>query len=387
MAAIEQGGLRTQEPWTDFAHTGPGMLAGRYMRSFWQPVRRAQDLAPGRAVPIQVMSEQLTLYRGETGLPHLLAFRCAHRGTQLSTGWVEGDDLRCFYHGWKYDGGGQCVEQPAEPEPFCQRIRIRSYPVHEYLGLIFAYLGEGEPPSPPRYPEFDEPGIVENTTPGFWPCNYFNRIENSPDPVHLAFVHRASNFADHGLVGIPEGSGEETDYGIELHARRPNEQVRVTHFHMPNMNFFTTAGSDWDPDPDAIPSNNLAWRVPVDDEHCVSFYVVHIPAGRAAEQYEARRRSRPKDFVPPPQLGDAVLRGERRIDDITEPTNLINVQDYVAQVGQGAIAPREIDHLGRSDVTLILLRRIWERELRALAEGRPLKQWGRADRVEAVFGA
>ncbi|MBM2810192.1 MAG: hypothetical protein HW416_951 [Chloroflexi bacterium] len=85
------------------------------------------------------------------------------RGTQLSTGWVEVDELRCFYHGWKYDSSGQCIEQPAEPEPFCQRIKIRGYPVEEYVGLIFAFLGEGEPPPFPRYPEFDGDGIVHAT--------------------------------------------------------------------------------------------------------------------------------------------------------------------------------------------------------------------------------
>ena len=67
----------------------------------------------------------------------MIGFRCAHRRTQLSVGWVEGDCLRCFYHGWKYDGSGQCVEQPAEPKPFAEKIQIPSYPVTEYLGLIF----------------------------------------------------------------------------------------------------------------------------------------------------------------------------------------------------------------------------------------------------------
>src|SRR5262245_61336471 len=106
------------EPWTDTQHSGPGTLAGRYMRMFWHPVALARRVAAGRAIPIRIMSEDFTLYRGESGTPHVVAFRCAHRGTQLSTGWVEGDDLRCFYHGWKYGPDGQCVEQPAEPEPF-----------------------------------------------------------------------------------------------------------------------------------------------------------------------------------------------------------------------------------------------------------------------------
>jgi 5,5'-dehydrodivanillate O-demethylase len=76
----------TSMDYTDFAHTGPGTLAGRYLRSFWQPVHNVRDLAAGRAKPLKIMSEEFTLYRGESGEPHLVAFRCAHRGTQLSTG-------------------------------------------------------------------------------------------------------------------------------------------------------------------------------------------------------------------------------------------------------------------------------------------------------------
>src|SRR2546423_1119179 len=108
----------TGEDTEDFVHTGPGTLAGRYLRSFWQPVYRAQDLAPGQALPVRIMSEDFTLYRGRGGAPHLLAFRCAHRGTQLSVGWVEDDCIRCRYHGWKYDGDGRCVEQPGEDPTF-----------------------------------------------------------------------------------------------------------------------------------------------------------------------------------------------------------------------------------------------------------------------------
>src|SRR5438105_2887509 len=128
----------------DFLHTGPGTLAGRYLRRFWQPVHVSRELQPGQAKPVRIMSEDFTLYRGEDGAPHLLDFRCAHRGTQLSTGWVEGDCIRCFYHGWKYDPTGQCVEQPAEDAGFAQKVTIRSFPCEEYLGLIFAYFGDAE---------------------------------------------------------------------------------------------------------------------------------------------------------------------------------------------------------------------------------------------------
>ena len=97
---------------TDYVHTGPDTLCGKYLRTFWHPVYRSEDVTLGRAVPLEVMNEHVTLYRGEEGDPHLVAFRCAHRGTQLSSGWVEGDSIRCRYHGWKYDSSGQCVEQP-----------------------------------------------------------------------------------------------------------------------------------------------------------------------------------------------------------------------------------------------------------------------------------
>jgi 5,5'-dehydrodivanillate O-demethylase oxygenase subunit len=110
------------------------------------------------------MGEDFTLYRGESGKSYVVDFRCAHRQTQLSVGWVEEDCIRCFYHGWKYDGSGQCVEIPGEEESVAGKVRIKSYPVQEYLGLIFVYFGAGEPPPLPRYPECEGPGILDALT-------------------------------------------------------------------------------------------------------------------------------------------------------------------------------------------------------------------------------
>ena len=173
----------------DFVRTAPGTLAGRYLRMFWQPIYVTQDLAQGRTVPIRIMSEDFTLYRGESGVAHLVVARCPHRGTQLSTGWVEGDCIRCRYHGWKFDGTGQCIEQPGEEEAFAAKVRVRSYPVEEYIGLIFAYLGEGEPPPLRRYPDFEGDGVLEAFTTGIWPCNYFNVLDNACDLGHVTYTH------------------------------------------------------------------------------------------------------------------------------------------------------------------------------------------------------
>jgi 5,5'-dehydrodivanillate O-demethylase oxygenase subunit len=363
--------------YTDFAHAGPGTLAGRFLRAFWQPVYLGQDLPAGQTRLLRILGEDFTLYRGESGAPHVIAYRCAHRGTQLSTGWVEGDCIRCFYHGWKYDGSGQCVEQPAEDPRFASKVQLRSYPTQEYLGLIFAYLGEGEPPPFPRYGELEEPGVLEvykNT----WPCNYFQAIENSLDQAHIAFVHRDSSFDANNLGEIPTISVDESEYGITVRGGRPGGGVRLNHWHMPNMNQIKVppfgAASGW--------ADFIVFHVPVDDGHHARFLVYLTPVtGDEARRWTEERQAVLASLSPAAPLAEAVLAGELRIGDIGVPTHLIDVQDYVALVAQGTIVDREHERLGRSDVGVMLLRKLWERELRALAEGRPLKQWRRPERL------
>src|SRR5262249_22238725 len=106
----------------DFVRTGPATIGGRYLRRFWQPIYLSRDLAKEQAVPIRFMNENFTLYRGESGRAYVTAPRCPHRGTQLSTGRVQGEQISCRYHGWTFDPTGQCTAQPAEPQPFCSKV-------------------------------------------------------------------------------------------------------------------------------------------------------------------------------------------------------------------------------------------------------------------------
>jgi 5,5'-dehydrodivanillate O-demethylase len=343
---------------SDYAHTGPGTLAGRLMRTFWQPVMRAEDLPAGWAKPLRIMNEDFTLYRGEGGIPHIVAFRCAHRGTQLSTGWVEDDCIRCFYHGWKYDGVGQCVEMPAEDPAFPPKVKIKSYPTEEYLGLIFGYFGEEPVPPLPRYPELEKDGVT-GVVSRLMPFNYFNGVENSVDIVHVSFVHSDSGFSEHGVDGVPDPGAEETEYGILMEDRYPNGQVRVTIFEMPTLIRLKVFPRD----DSAKWRTLLTWKVPIDDESYLSF-AINPPDAKPGDPEDVR-------------IGQEILAGRRRrhVDDIGERAKRINLQDFVAQAGQGVIAERAHERLGRSDKAVILLRKIWQREMRALADGRPLKQW------------
>src|SRR5262249_1604917 len=226
---------------------------------FWQPVARAQDLPAGHAKPVRLVGEDFTLYRGEDGVAHAVAFRCAHRGTQLSTGWVEGDCIRCFYHGWKYDGSGQCVEQPAEDAGFASKVRIKSYPVQEYLGLIFVYIGDGDAPPLPRFPEFETAGVLYNS--GYVrACNYFQNLENGADEAHVAFVHRASDLRWQGPNGdIPPLTTEETAYGLVYRAARANGVVRPPHVLMPNTLRIRIPPGD---PAETAWREHITWRVP-----------------------------------------------------------------------------------------------------------------------------
>ncbi len=335
------------------------------------------------------MSERFTLYRGETGAPHVVGFRCPHRGTQLSAGWVEGDSIRCIYHGWLFDSAGQCMEQPAEDKSFAAKIRIGNCPTREYLGLIFAYFGGGEAPPFPRYPHMEEAGVLEVLSTEIWPCNFFQRIDNNGDTYHVPFVHRGAYSASsaNNRAGLPEISKEESPWGTTAYASFAQGWRNVFQFFMPNVYAFRNPS----PEPECGAEDRMQWDVPLDDERSLEFRLRRLPlTGEAAADYRARRAAAaaaPQISVA--QMGAAVLAGKLNYQDLDEffqdKIALVHTQDYVAQVGQGPMADRAQEHLGRSDTGIILFRKIWERELLALAEGRPLKKWRLPQDADITF--
>jgi 5,5'-dehydrodivanillate O-demethylase oxygenase subunit len=358
------------QAYDDYAHIGPGTLAGRFMRRFWQPVALGEELKKGRPKRIQIMNEYFTAYRGDDGEAHVVGDVCPHRQTQLFLGWVEGSDIRCFYHGWKFDPKGNCVEQPAESEAYKEKIKIRGLPTREYLGLVFAYLGEGAAPPFPLIPEIDveKDTVYYNRHPV--PCNFFQRIENDMDELHLHFVHKVST-DEVGLVEFPKIDVTETEYGILRKGIRKESGHNVTRtafWMMPNVLMTFTPGR---------PSRpqwmlHLAWRVPISDTEMCSFIVATEKGGGGG--LKAREEVKPDAN----ELTAEILAGRMRVQDIDpDYPNLFMVQDNVALGGQGLIVDRSLDHLGQSDKALIFLRRLWSRELLALHEGREPKAWRR----------
>lgn len=365
----------------NFEHTGPGTLAGRYLRMFWQPIFVASELLPGRPQPVRIMSESYTLYRGESGTPYLVAPVCPHRQTQLSVGWVEGENIRCFYHGWMFNGAGKCVEQPAEPEPFCQKVPIRAYPTREMFGLIFAYFGEGDPPAVPSFPQFDQAEGALWSEKITRHCNFFQNLENCLDTVHVGFVHRTQPGAIDGRFDSPLCFAEEGDWGVVFETKtRKSGSYRKTLFGMPNT--FNAILLSHEGDSQALWQEALQWYVPIDDENHVAFMVRRfLVANDEAQALIARIRATVSDRTDNHvEVARAILAGKIRLEDIDPTsTDIFRLQDDVAQMGQGTITRRSLDRLGRSDAGVIMIRKLWTRELKALAMRKPLKQWRRPE--------
>ena len=74
------------------------------LSSFWHPVAYSDDVSDD-PVAVVLLDEELVLYRTSAGVSAARDL-CMHRGTPLSIGRLDGDEIVCAYHGYRYDAGG-----------------------------------------------------------------------------------------------------------------------------------------------------------------------------------------------------------------------------------------------------------------------------------------
>ena len=108
---------------------------------YWYPLAWSSELKPGATLARRFAGDPIVLFRGRSGVASALEDRCAHRQVPLSLGVVDGDALKCGYHGWTYSCAGKCIDVP-----YLGRARlpngVRAYPVREVDGLIFVFPGD-----------------------------------------------------------------------------------------------------------------------------------------------------------------------------------------------------------------------------------------------------
>lgn len=384
----------SQELNDQLTRVGQGQPAGEVLRRYWQPAALSDELAgPRPVVPVTLLGEQLVLFRDNDGALGLIGRHCPHRGADLCYGRREDNGLRCPFHGWHFDRTGQCVEQPGEPEGsrMHEQIRTPAYPVIERNGIIFAYLGPGDPPPFPNFDCFRAPDTHVFAFKGLWECNWLQAMEVGIDPAHASFLHRflqdedpkdsyGKQFRDSAAdtnipmtkllrdYPRPEIRVDETDFGLKLTALRAMENG-LTHVRVTNQIF---------PQAICIPMSRemtiTQWHVPIDDTTCYwysMFTSFTQPVNKELMREQRLKEHRLPDYAPlKNKRNDYGYDPAEQADETYTGMGLdINVHDQWAVESMGRIQDRTQEHLGKTDAGIIRYRRMLRAAIAALEAG------------------
>jgi phenylpropionate dioxygenase-like ring-hydroxylating dioxygenase large terminal subunit len=363
--------------------TGRDTPAGKLMRLYWQPAALSEELAAERPLKaVRLLGQDFVLFRDERGRVGLLDRDCPHRGADLAFGRLEDGGLRCAFHGWLFDTQGRCLETPAEPENsnLCSGIRQKSYPVIERNGIIFAFLGAGEPPALPDFDCFVAPDSHTFAFKGLIECNWLQALEVGIDPAHASYLHRffededasqsygkqfraTSAGSDMPMTKVlrefarPKIEVEGTDYGLRIVALRELTaeamHVRVTNLAFPNAFVI----------PMSAEMTITQWHVPIDDTSCY-WYAIFTSFGAPVDKVHMRNQRLELYELPAyrSRRNKANNYGfdaeEQRSKTYTGMGHDINVHDQWAIESQGPIQDRTREHLGQSDKAISAYRRL-----------------------------
>src|SRR5206468_2827856 len=150
---------------------------------------------------------------------------------------------------------------------------------------------------------------------------------------------------------------------------------RYTHLIMPNI-MYTTNGAQYREE--LATRDRIVWKVPIDDHSYwdIGILAVHIKEETVRAAYLERAKrvelAKAEARAKTPEIVAAILAGKMRIEDVQDRTDLTHIEDDLMLAGQGELEDPAREVLGKTDVGIVGIRALWERELRALAEGRPL---------------
>jgi vanillate O-demethylase monooxygenase subunit len=224
------------------------------LRDCWYMADWAEKLVPGEVLGVTILDEPIALYRKKDGSPSALADRCAHRLAPLSIGRVEGDDVRCLYHGLKFGPDGKCTELPGQaviPSAVC----VPSYPVAERHGALWIWMGEAARADLSLIPAIigpDEPGWAVLAGTMDFRAHATLIGDNLLDLSHAPWVHQAT-FAsgnEKTIHSMKEGEADtrmdKIERGVFLRRwqldRPTNPFVEIGHTDDYVVNYFLAPG-------------------------------------------------------------------------------------------------------------------------------------------------
>lgn len=350
----------------ELTHIDRGTPCGEYMRRFWQPVAMSSELSD-LPLALEILGEDLVLFRDRSGRLGLLHRHCSHRGASLEYGIIAERGLICCYHGWHYDIDGSLLCAGSEPTDsnVCQRVVHGAYPTEEYDGIIFAYLGP--PDKMPAFPVYDTQLRQDTESVPFsitTPCNWLQVYENTQDPIHVLHLHSRSSGIQ---FGVASGVDQEIKYVstpigmVNIQSRHVGDKtwVRSTESILPNGNQTGAIWEEAESEKYFQRSSILRWMVPVNN--------------RCTRTIGWRYFSEALD---PRDQGDKSQVGKEAIDFIgqTEDERSYDERqhqpgDYEAQVSQRPIAIHELEHRVSSDEGVGKIRHMLRKQIRALTAG------------------
>ncbi len=336
---------------------GPGTPMGGLLRRYWHPVAAEVEFEDRATKRVRLLGEDLVLYRDLSGTYGLVDRHCAHRRADLSYGFVEQKGIRCNYHGWLFDETGACIEQPYEdvagaPPEFKRRSCIKGYRAQAHAGMVWAYMGPEPAPLVPNYEPFTwKNGFVQIVFSQV-PCNWFQCQENSIDPVHFEWMHDNWSIRLRGK-GEPYASRhlkvafDEFEHGMIYRRVRSDADETSPLWTIGRLCLWPNS---------LFTGNHFEWRVPVDDHTTLSigWFFSRVPT--EMEPYQQNRIPAWTSPVFDSETGEPIV------------THVMN-QDFVAWFGQGVIADRTRENLGKSDLGIVMMRRRFMDDLEVVAAG------------------
>jgi nitrite reductase/ring-hydroxylating ferredoxin subunit len=160
----------------------------------WFQIAWSDELRRGGVRPVDAFGRRLVLFRGQDGRPRVLDAYCPHLGADLGVGGtVEGDDIRCPFHGWQFDGAGVCTKIPFSRK-IPPKARVGTWPVREINGVVLVWHdADGRAPwfEIPPLPEYGSPAWSKVTPVSTTIRTGWREVlENSVDRAHFQALHQ-----------------------------------------------------------------------------------------------------------------------------------------------------------------------------------------------------